>query len=233
MIKTDTHIIAYHGWGLSSDFWHKWESILSDEVRFDASNRGYSGEEKIIRFDNESVSKRILFVHSFGLHWCPHEILSEADHLVIFGGFLNFHPDNEKKKKRSHFFIQQMLSRFVDKPGEVLQKFLKNVFYPAEPDDQFLIDDIDHDKLLADLTMIQHETQSVQILHEIPEITILHGEKDKIVSNEKARKLYHELRYRAQYFELKHAGHALPFTQTEACYKFLKPFIEPEYFVKN
>lgn len=233
MNKTDAHIIAYHGWGLSSDFWSKWENIISDEVRFDASDRGYTGSEKIVRFDTGSASKRILFVHSFGLHWCPHDVLSDADHLVIFGGFLDFHPENEKKKKRSHFFIQQMLSRFVDKPREVLQKFLKNVFYPANPDQKFLVSDIVHDKLLADLTTIQHETQSAQILHEIPEITILHGEKDKIVPNEKARKLYHNLRYRAQYFELKNAGHALPYTQAEACYMFLKPFIEPEFFVKN
>jgi len=233
MNKTAAHVIAYHGWGLSSEFWNKWIDLLSEDVRFDASDRGYSGSENVVRFDDKAASKQILFVHSFGLHWCPHEVLSNADHLVIFGGFLNFHPESEKKKKRSHFFVQQMLSRFVDKPGEVLNKFLENVFYPANPDEQLLIGDIDHDKLLADLTMIQHETQSVQILHEIPEITILHGESDKIVSNEKARKLYHNLRYRARYFELKNAGHALPYTQAEACYMFLKPFIEPEFFIKN
>jgi len=226
----DSHIIAYHGWGLSSEFWSKWDSVLSHAVKFEVSNRGYIGPDQIIRFDSESPSKRILFVHSFGLHWCPHDVLSMADHLVIFGGFLNFHPDSERQSKRSRFFVQQMLSRFVDEPEEVLQKFIKNVYYPNMPDNRFVQSDIDHDKLLADLSMIQHETQSIQILHEVPEITILHGEKDKIVSNTKARKLYHNLRYRSQYFEIKHAGHALPHTHADECYSFLKPLIEPEFF---
>ncbi|MGF1670869.1 MAG: alpha/beta fold hydrolase [Balneolaceae bacterium] len=233
MNKRHAHIIAYHGWGLTDSFWKKWNELLSNNIQFEAVSRGYTGKRIYADFNEDVTVKKIVFVHSFGLHWCPQHILSQTDHLVIFGGFLDFHPDSDTERKRSRFIVQQMLSRFVEKPDEVLKKFLKNTFWPDEPDEQLLNVDIDHEKLLEDLSAIQNEVQPQQILHEIPEISIVHGEDDKIVSNEKARSLYQSLRYRSQYFEIKQAGHALPYTHAKECYSLLKPIIEPEYFLNQ
>jgi hypothetical protein len=37
-------ILAYHGWGMTHDFWKKWPEILPDHVTFKASDRGYFHE---------------------------------------------------------------------------------------------------------------------------------------------------------------------------------------------
>jgi len=228
MFKSE--IVAYHGWGFQNKFWDAWNDLFSEHVNFKAADRGYYENPEQFGFSGEAVERKIVFAHSFGLHWCPDEILKGADHLVIFGGFLDFHPENEKQRKRSFLIVQQMLSHFVEKPHEVLQKFVENVFYPQKPERIDLRHKIDHEILLSDLTRIQHQRISEQLLHQIPEISIIHGENDKIVSNQKGRELYQKLRYRSQYFEIKKAGHAVPFTHYKKCYALLKPFIEPRYF---
>lgn len=204
--------------------------MFSEHVQFKAADRGYFEKPEPAGFSDKTDLRKVVFAHSFGLHWCPDEVLEKADHLVVFGGFLNFHPENEKQRKRSFLIVQQMLSHFVEKPKEVLRKFVENAFYPQKATRTDVNGDIDHEKLLTDLTRIQHDRLSEQFLHEIPEITIIHGENDKIVSNQKGRELYQKLRYRSQYFEIKKAGHAVPATHCKKCYALLKPFIEPKYF---
>lgn len=223
MANIMTEIIAFHGWGLSRDFWSPWKNLVTDNVTFMCADRGYFDRPYSVEF-NTGSNNRIVLAHSFGLLWCPPELILEADHLVIMSGFLHFHPEKQPGLKRSRLMLQQMMARFVQEPDEVLIKFYKNMFYPddsvLEPPGQF-----NEELLLEDLSRMNTKRINIEQFHKLRSITILHGEKDKIVPNEKGREFYHNMPVRCQYFEIKYAGHALPYTHMWECLKFLEPVI--------
>ncbi|MEX2368365.1 MAG: alpha/beta hydrolase [Balneolaceae bacterium] len=168
----------------------------------------------------QAKSHKIVMLHSFGLHWCPPDLISEADHLIIFSGFVDFHPVEDDAKRRSKLILQQMMGRFIEEPEETLLKFYENLFYPEsrawDPPVR-----MNHERLLEDLNRINNPRTSLESLRKIPSITLLHGEMDTIVSNKNARNLFHSLRFQCQYFEIKQAGHALPYTHARQCSKLI------------
>jgi len=221
MTDLETDLITFHGWGFSADIWSDWDSVVPDLVTIRHANRGYFGERKVPVFKKSSEQK-VLMTHSFGLHWCPDELLFLADHLVIFSGFLSFHPKQAKHARRSKLMLQQMMSRFVDKPKEVLDKFYEEAFKPS-PASVTSPSEINHDILLDDLARLGSVQMRPELLHNIPAITIIHGEEDCVVQRVKAHELFSIFKSKSQYFEIKHSGHAVPFTRHTQCAGFLKP----------
>ncbi|MEX0906384.1 MAG: alpha/beta hydrolase [Balneolaceae bacterium] len=215
MDKKSVHIIAYHGWGFDASFWNPLQDCFNSNTRFDAAERGYFSKKKEPSFDSDRTINVVL-THSFGLHWCPDEILNQADHLMILGGFLNFHPSKEEENKRSKLLLRQMLTQFVDSPETVLEQFYKNSFHPS-PSVLESPKNLKHDLLLSDLSCIQQDSQPQQRIFDVNTVTILHGSDDLIVPRKAARDMFHSLRYRSQYFEIMKAGHAFPVTHIEKC----------------
>lgn len=216
MNKKPVQVIAYHGWGFDNSFWKPLQSQLKPNVLFKAADRGYFSNDISPDFETEEPATKVVFTHSFGLHWCPDNVLEQADHLMIFGGFMNFHPAPENENKRSKLVIRQMLSQFVESPAIVLEQFYKNSFHPQIPAWQ-PPDSLHHDLLLSDLSNIQQDSQPQQRIFDVDALTILHGSDDLIVPRETARDMFHSLRYRSQYFEIMQAGHAFPVTHIEKC----------------
>src|SRR5690625_8030952 len=125
MFDHPTQLLTFHGWGFSSDIWQSWQSYLDPSLRVRHADRGYFGGGYMPQFE-EDESHKVILTHSFGLHWCPQSLIEQADHLVISSGFLSFHPDRELAGRRSRLLLQQMMSRFVEKPAEVLDQFYHN-----------------------------------------------------------------------------------------------------------
>ncbi|MEX2600718.1 MAG: alpha/beta hydrolase [Balneolaceae bacterium] len=223
MIQHDIEILACHGWGLQPSFWDRLSRELPEQVQFTGLNRGYFGKPTSRSF-GKGTRKKMLMTHSFGLLWCPEELLEAADHLIIFSGFLHFHPGGAEAEKRSRMVVRQMMGRFIEKPDEVLHKFYETLFYPSERALSPPVS-VDHDLLLDDLNRIQHDRISIERFRSIPAFTIFHGGEDAVVPNELGRELYQRLAGRSRYYEVKQAGHALPFTHSEVCMNFLKPII--------
>lgn len=227
MYDKTAEIITFHGWGFFPEIWSDWERVLTKEYGHKVihADRGYFGEEHIPEFQQKS-SPKVVIVHSYGLHWCPKELLEEADHLIIVSGFLSFHPDNSSEARKSKLILRQMMSRFVEKPEEVLSDFYSKAYFPSKA-----VVNVPgvfrHDQLLEDLQKLGTSNLNPDILHNMQAITIFHGEKDRIVSNHKARDLFGIVKHRAQYFEIKHAGHGVAFTHTGKCLQFLKPLLKP------
>ena len=98
MIEKKYQVIAYHGWGFNPSIWQPLQAELEPFVRFEAADRGYFSDSVSPSWDQSSEFEKLLLVHSYGLHWCDQEVLRQADHLVIIGGFLNFHPNTEAKE---------------------------------------------------------------------------------------------------------------------------------------
>lgn len=223
-MNPDTHIIAYHGWGFSAGFWDPLRFILDDGIRFETAERGYFSAPSRPQFDEEQSIRKIVLAHSYGLHWCDRDVLSQTDHLVIMGGFLNFHPEEVNEHRRSKLVLRQMLSQFVKAPKTVLKQFYNNTFFPQKPSFK-LPSNLNHDLLLADLSDLDRDEQSHQKVHNLDSITILHGSEDLIVHKHSAREMYRALRYRSQYFEILNAGHAFPVTHAEKCLEILNPIL--------
>ena len=223
MFDFPTQLLTFHGWGFSSEIWRSWQQYLDPSVRVRHADRGYFGDGYNPEFE-EDGSQKVVLTHSFGLHWCPQHLIEQADHLVIISGFLSFHPDREVAGRRSRLLLQQMMSRFIEKPDEVLKKFYENTYSPAErppiPGRK-----ISHDRLLEDLGQLGNTGMGPEKLHRVPSLTLIHGEEDVIVSNRKGRGMYRLLRRRSRYLEVKQAGHAVPFTHPELCYRFLTPIL--------
>lgn len=165
----------------------------------------------------------MLLTHSYGLHWCPEEQLKQTDLLIIVGGFLYFHPQTMRFRRRSRLMINRMLEQMHSDPEKVLHKFRENCFLPEPVPKDEAWDQINLMQLIRDLGHLNQVQMSEQILQKIPKICILHGSKDRIVSKKKGREIYAKLYTRARYFEIKDSGHAVPFTQPERCWSFIEP----------
>lgn len=222
-----THIIAFHTWGFDSSFWKGLESLFSpaEGFRFESEERGYFSSVKpksAIQF--EPSLNKVIFAHSFGLHWCEDSILEKADHLVIFNGYLNFHPGQADQFRRSKHSLREMHSQFVKSPESVLNQYYRNAFHPQK-NSLKVPDMMNHDLLLADLIRLDNDNQGVQRIFDSKQITIVHGTEDLIVNKQSARSMYHALRFRSRYFEVVKAGHALPVTHSEKCHEMVLPLI--------
>lgn len=222
-----THVVACHGWGFSRTFWNPIRDLLDDTFIFDVAERGYFSKKKTPKFCTNSDLSKVLITHSYGLHWCSDTLLKQADHLIIMGGFLQFHPQNKDEGSRSKLIVRQMLSHFVEKPDEVLKQFYKNSFHPTKTNLN-APKDMDHDLLLADLSDLHRDLQPRQRIFDMNNITIIHGSDDLIVQKQNARQMFNELKYRSQYFEILRAGHAFPVTHADKCLEIIKTVIEPE-----
>lgn len=217
-------VIAYHGWGFDASCWDRWEPFISEEISFLAFDRGYFSTAYEPEFTSGEHG-RIVLVHSFGLHLCSQTVLNQADLLVIFGGFLSFHPHAAQFRRRSRLVLKQMINRLKEDPHRVLNDFYRNVFDPQEgwpPPEKIL----NRTLLLDDLQKLDESEIVSERLNKIPKICILHGFRDGIVPRTKGRELYDVLQPGSKYLEIKKAGHALPFTHTEQSWLFIKPEIE-------
>lgn len=225
MAESKYHVLAYHGWGFDSSIWQPLQNELQPFVRFEAANRGYFSDSFTPSWNSSSESESLLLVHSYGLHWCDQEILQQADHLVILGGFLRFHPKPRQEYKRSKMMLRKMQSQFVDSPDKVLQKFYEQVFHPQYPKID-VPDNLCHDLLLTDLGDLDRDNRKNADIFDMNSITIIHGAEDQIVSNELARDMYSKLRLRSQYFEIKRAGHGIPFTHSSKIFEILNSLLQ-------
>lgn len=227
MADNQLQLIAYHGWGMDATFWNPLFELFDTNISSKASDRGYFSDSKKEEFDTKISGKKVVLTHSLGLHWCDDNVLNQADHLIILGGFLNFHPADKKESRKSKLILREMLSQFVESPKKVLQQFYEKASSPSA-NSLTIPENLNHDVLLGDLTLFMEDHFRQQRLFEVPEISIIHGAKDRIVSHHQAREMYHALRYSSQYFELMNAGHLFPIYAKETCYDFIKSVLSSE-----
>ena len=223
--KLPIQMLAYHGWGFSASFWNPLKKHLDNAIIFRAANRGYFNSAMKPLFADRNNSFKVVLVHSSGIQWCDTSILKQADHLVIAGGYMKFHPSQFDEYRRSKMVMRQMQSQFVEAPETVLKEYYQNACSPlANP---FSVPkSLNHDLILSDLSCIDRDKMSQQRIFDHENITIIHGADDLIVNKTRAREMYHSLRYRSKYFEIISAGHAFPVTHAEKCSEILKSVLE-------
>lgn len=251
-------IILQHGWGHDASCWNGWQRLFETESSFYVAvktpDRGYfrkpafrgvwdagNGKDTVSCFGDgyelptseAGCRFRILITHSFGLHIIPSAWFATADLLVIFGGFLHFHPEEATLQVRSQRILKQMCNRFEQAPPEVLLDFHAKSGSPTELIEsiRLLATEAQTDLLLSDLNQLNESTLNVDMIAQCPNIAIFHGTKDSIVPIEQARCLYRSLP-QSQLFVRAEETHALPFTQTEQCFKDVCELLDRMVFVQ-
>lgn len=217
--------IAFHGWGFDASCWKEWEKLLAREnISLKCSERGYFGASRIVPVFRDQKNIKIIITHSFGLHLCDDQHLNRADIIIVFGGFLQFHPVAAQYRRRSKQLLQHMMNRLKEHPRNVIEEFYANTFSPHQPPN--LPENPSNSELLIqDLKQLSVGEAGLRKMKKADKICILHGFNDRIVPRAKGRQLYKLLRGKASYFEVKDAGHALPFTHVDQCWQFIKPEI--------
>ncbi len=217
----DAEVIAFHGWGFDASCWEGWPHLLGDNISFHSAERGYFGKEGRTPLFSGRDNLQVLFVHSMGLHFCHKNLFQQADVLIIFSGFMQFHPVTAQFKRRSRLILNQMMNRVQGDAVGVLDEFYENAFYPQEPW-SLAGKDVNGERLLRDLKKLNVAELDFTQLKSIDKICILHGFNDAIVPRSKGRELYSAFHTQARYFEIKEAGHGLPFTHSEQCWQFIE-----------
>lgn len=221
----EAEAMAFHGWGFDASCWQPWEEILAREkIPLKCAERGYFGASRVVPVFQNSKKLKIILAHSFGLHLCSEEHLSRADVIVVFGGFLNFHPVAAQYRRRSRQVVQQMMNLLEENPQKVIEDFYTNCYAPQQAPD-LSREAYNKAFLIEDLKRLNAGEANLRKMKKADKICILHGFKDRIVPRAKGRQLYDVVRGKASYLEVKDAGHALAFTHTEQCWHFIKPEI--------
>lgn len=206
--KTDkVEVVTYHGWAFSRDFWKSLTDFISSDINVKLSNRGYfGGEETLCSFDKDSDLK-ILFLHSFGLHWCPDKVLKSADVIVIFNSFLDFHPSDEAKRKKSIKILKRMIDEFEKNPTSVLELFYTNCFYPHKSVYEF-DSNFDFKKLLHDLNALNETSERVFNFSQKQKLIIVESDKDKIVIDSRKSNFEKAFKRSELFIQIEDASHA-------------------------
>lgn len=219
---TKAEAIAFHGWAFDSGCWEPWNQLLNEEqVELECAERGYFGSGRMVPVFSDESKPKVILTHSFGLHLCNKKHLGQANLLVIFNGFFEFHPVAAQYRRRSRMVVQQMIDRLQAQPRKVLEEFYKNTFLPQQPPPvSYGEASVEH--LLEDLKRLNSSKADIAGVKKADKICILHGSEDRIVPHTRGRQLYELLGDRCRYFEIQDAGHGLPFTHTEECWQFIK-----------
>ncbi|WNZ25315.1 alpha/beta hydrolase [Leptolyngbya sp. NK1-12] len=224
-----SEVLAYHGWGFDHSCWQGWQEWLEQQsCDLKTADRGYFDASNSVNCKDDLF--KVIFVHSYGLHWCPVEQLNQADVLVIFSSFLEFHPEPPNLKKRSQTTIQQMLGQLSSdevrdsssNPRLMLQKFLTRSYHPIAWHGP-IPETLNIERLRQDLQHLNIAVIDPAVSRSVPQVVVLHGSADRIVSATKGKALAEQLK--CPYFEIPTAGHALPFTHAEHCQAILQPIL--------
>ena len=128
--------ISQHGWAFDSSLWIELKKIyIEDDWIWQDNERGYFNRTclspKWIN-DYSLNRKRVIIIHSLGIHLIDRNILLNASHVIFINSFYNFIPDNKDRK-----LIIKSLERMKKKLNKqevkhMLNEFYKNSFFPNE-----------------------------------------------------------------------------------------------------
>lgn len=219
-MEVNIEILAFHGWGFDNTFWDPWKKVLPKGILLKPADRGYFGGEFNPEYSG-NAQKKVLFLHSFGVHWCPQELFEEADLIVVFNGFNSFHPIGRREKSRSKKVLSLMVKQFKQNPKTVLKAFRDNCFYP-EVVSTLDLSWMNTTRLLTDLTSL-HKTKLKLQKNNTANWVILDSEKDKIVPGNRGRELVPKTPI--LYNNFNEFGHALANVNILECWSYMSTVI--------
>lgn len=211
--------ITCHGWGLSASLFAPWEQHLPEGVSLAHCDRGYMQDPRIVRFSNEA-KWRVLWVHSYGLYWCPDDVMQEADHLVILSGFSRFHPTDRKQRRLSRRGLELMQRQLESDPEGLIETFIQRVFEPAESpslEREWLNEDL----LMRDLEQLGEVELHAERVDHLSAVTVIGGDADRILQPDCRRELLEKLPGHTRQIVYRTEGHAAGITRPDTLFYYL------------
>lgn len=231
--------LAYHGWGFGANCWQTYQSY-SQFTRWESFNRGYFSTDNhqipsSIAFSGDLETQKIVIVHSLGLHFCPWEILGQAQVLILFNSFLDFHPSEPSLRRTSQRKLDRMIHAFRQTPQTVWCSFLQQTFHPDPIPNEYTSvnnhrnDALNPDPLLQDLTRLNQLSTTVNPLRSrlrsIPKIMIFTSLQDTIVANPIQPIDVSSPGNSVKEILDDRGGHALPFSRFKRCIAQIEAFL--------
>ena len=129
-------IISQHGWAFDSSFWTELKNIcIKNNWIWKDNERGYFNKKSVSPkwVNNNSLNKKkVIMVHSLGIHLIDKNILLNASHAIFINSFYNFIPDNKDRKLIART-LEIMKKKLNNKEIKLmLNEFYKNSFFPIE-----------------------------------------------------------------------------------------------------
>ncbi|CAN5387365.1 alpha/beta hydrolase [soil metagenome] len=215
----DLEVLLQHGWALDSTVWSGWADAarqIVPAINIISAERGYFSTPSTQPTFSENDCRKILVVHSLGLHLASKAQFEKADLLVIICGFANFHDGTEKQSRLSQIAVRRMLQKLDREPVQVVEDFYSNCGFPeaygAEKSAQLK----NFQLLKSDLELLHRSTFNSDWLSLADQILILHGEQDAIAPAYHALRLK-ELCKRGALEIHKQGTHALPYERPSWC----------------
>lgn len=209
-------IHAYHGWGFGSGFWEPLKSCIPDTITFKTADRGYVNPPFIPRFE-PMRSVKVVFVHSFGFHWCNTAVLSKADIMVLFNSFVEFVPRGNTAASKK---LERTIQSFENHSMDVLKQFREYAFSP-DPLSIPVPDRMDEGLLFRDLKQLRNTRYPMIDLDSLPHIVVMDGGKDRILDTTRGHQLLADYVGKNDHIVFENDGHALPFVKAEECWSTL------------
>lgn len=219
-MEKQVEIHAYHGWGFDASFWDPLKAVIPKKILFKAANRGYFGDIYYPRFDSRTKFK-VVFTHSYGLHWCNTAVLSKADYLIIMNGFGEFIPCIRKDGNHApEKALELTIKAFSLSPAETLATFRQRVFAPqsAPPN---LPSDIQMNRAVRDLKSMRKVQFPIIDLDFGAVMIALDSSKDRILMHPRGSRMLKEYVGPKHMKVFENAGHALPYVLPEECWSYL------------
>ena len=211
-------ILAYHGWAGYSGIWDRWSKHIDDRVSIASYNRGYFGNPEQVGFTHGSTHK-IIFAHSYGLHFVPEDQLDECDLLVVFCSFQGFHFGSDTEKERSRRALLSMILKFPKEPHRVLADFWAGMHHP-ESNSQWGRAKINNEELL--LSDLQ-ELGASQLTYAMDKKWLcIEGGQDNIVYGSRLDELKELFGTNVKHMVFHNAGHAVPLTKFRDSWSYIK-----------
>ena len=120
-------IISQHGWAFDSTLWTELRKIYIDSSWiWQDSERGYFNRALVSPkwINNSHNQKKVIIIHSLGIHLIDKNILLNASHAIFINSFYNFIPKNKDRK-----LIVRALEKMNNKFNNLEIKFMLNEFY--------------------------------------------------------------------------------------------------------
>ncbi len=213
--KVEIH--AYHGWGFDSTFWIPIKNSLASHTLLKPADRGYFGGSFEPEFNPEATTK-VLFLHSYGVHWCSLEKIELADLIIVFNGFDSFHPLKNPDKSRSRKTLKMMEKQFKQAPKTVLHAFYKNCFGDNE---------IHHPNLnWMNNSLLRKDLSALHgVKFKLPKgmkgkWLVIDSDKDEIVPGNRGEGFLKQMNS-STYEPVQGGTHSLPFSKPEQCIEIL------------
>lgn len=215
-MEIKAEIVAFHGWGLDATLWEPWEKILPGHIVLRMADRGYFYEPKNAGFELKDSTK-ILFLHSYGLHWCPAHLIKKAELMVVFSSFVQYFAD--EKKRLMEYTVKKRTHGFKADPAGWYTTFME--LCGAPENSNFNQNNMNIELMSKDLGHL-HRNRFSCSLEKDKKVILFEAERDMILTGSRKNEMEEVFGSLLHYHCFEEAGHLLPEANCSQCYSILK-----------